>query len=265
LLKENKKKNLVYISVPDFEECGAMGVFSTRLGGVSSNEFATMNLGFNRGDNIENVKQNFNIIADVLNCSIEDFVLSSQIHKDDIADVDLSHKGVGIFKEGFESADALITNQKGIALVIVTADCVPILFCDTKKKVIAAAHAGWRGTVLNIASKVISKMVTDYSCNVKDIHCAIGPCIKKCHFEIGSDVADVLKENEFCKDFVYPFGEKFTADLAAINNYQLIRAGVMQENIQCSDECTYCNSDKYFSHRVMGTKRGTNASFVILN
>ncbi len=264
MLKENKKENFIYLSVPDFEKCGAKGIFSTRLGGVSSKEFTSMNLGYNRGDTVENVNQNFKTVADVLDCKLEDFVLSSQIHKDDIVAVDLSHKGVGISKKGFESADALITNQKGVALVIVTADCVPILFCDTEKKVIAAAHAGWRGTVLNIASKVVSKMVKDYSCNVKDIHCAIGPCIGKCHFEIGSDVADVLKENESCKNFVFPMGEKFTADLTAINNYQLINSGILHENIQCSNECTVCKSDKYFSHRVMGSKRGTNASFVIM-
>ncbi|MDD2681075.1 MAG: peptidoglycan editing factor PgeF [Patescibacteria group bacterium] len=140
--------------------------------------------------------------------------------------------------------DALITNNSKYLLAITVADCLPVYFFDNNKKVVALAHAGWRGIISKIISEVVSSFINDYRSNLSDINVFIGPHIQDCHFEVKKDVADYFKQDYLAINN----GKKYiNLSLAAKN--QLIESGVLSSNISISDECTYCLRDKYFSFR----------------
>jgi hypothetical protein len=140
------------------------------------------------------------------------------------------------------NCDALITNNDKCLLTITTADCLPIYFYDKNKNVVAIAHAGWRGVVSKIAEKVINQFMNHYHSDINDIEVSIGPHIKDCHFEIKDDAA-----NQFKKSDLIIRGDKIYIDLSQIIKNQLNDLGV--NNIEISEDCTYCLSDKYFSYR----------------
>lgn len=141
-----------------------------------------------------------------------------------------------------QECDALITSQHKNLLTITVADCLPIYFYDNKKKVVALAHAGWRGVALNIAKEVVNKFINHYHSNISDIEIFIGPHIQACHFEVKSDVLSEFKDcNAITQD------EKTYINLAQIVKEQLLQLGI--NNINISEECTYCLNAKYFSYR----------------
>ena len=164
------------------------------------------------------------------------------------------------------TADGAVTTNPNILIGIKTADCAPVLLADYKHGVIGAAHAGWRGTVLDIAGKTVRKMTEVYGCRPENIHAAIGPCISKCCFETGPEVYEALVG--VLGDEADMFAEKkpnwkYMTDLKGANRRLLERAGVA--DIEVSEECTMCSSDKYWSHRATGGKRGVQCSLIVLN
>ncbi|MDD3711577.1 MAG: peptidoglycan editing factor PgeF [Patescibacteria group bacterium] len=140
--------------------------------------------------------------------------------------------------------DALITNHNKYLLTITVADCLPIYFYDEKKKVIALAHAGWRGVISEIVEKVIIKFTNYYHSDLKDINVFIGPYIRPCHFEIKDDVANKFKSSDIINR-----AEKKYIDMAKIVKDQLIQLKIQRDKINISDDCTYCLEGKYFSYR----------------
>lgn len=139
--------------------------------------------------------------------------------------------------------DAMITDIPGIVLAITAADCPPIYFFDYRKQVIALAHSGWRGTVMNIVGKTIDKMVFNYNSNPADIQVFIGPRIQTCHFVVGPEVA-----KEFRGVCVENDNGDLHVNLASAINMQLLAAGLSPRNIAISENCTFCQ-EEYFSHR----------------
>lgn len=249
-----------FLTIPSFSDKRVQHLFTTRSGGVSKNEFSSMNLGLNRGDNIENVMKNFCMIAKELHQDSENFVLTKQTHNDNIQIVGKEDRGKGLFCEGFSDVDGLITNEKNVVLSAFFADCVPVMFFDPVECVIGIVHSGWRGTAKKIASKAVKMMVENFSSKAENILVGIGPSIGQCHFEIGSEVAE-----QFESKFISQRDSKFFADLLGINQGILIESGIKDENITIANECTACNTDKYFSHRILGDKRGNMAAFIAIN
>ena len=237
--------------------------FSTKFGGVSTNEFSSMNLGFNshetntNTDSKENVLQNYKIFCKATNIPINDIVTSKQDHNTFVRHVTEKEKGIGIFRNhDMMSVDALVTDTKGLALVTYHADCTPIYFVDTKKKAIGLAHAGWRGTVGKIAEKTILKMNECFSTDPNNVICVIGPTIGSCCYEVNQDVAQQIFQIE--KTAVKKIGNsKYMLDLPLANKTILEKCHVLSENIFLSGICTKCRSDILFSHRQTGGKRGT--------
>ncbi|MFZ2310794.1 MAG: peptidoglycan editing factor PgeF [Patescibacteria group bacterium] len=140
------------------------------------------------------------------------------------------------------NCDALITNQNKYLLTVTISDCVPIYFYDSYKKVVALAHAGWRGVISEITKEVINKFISHYDSKPSDIEVFIGPHIKDCHFEVKDDVA-----SQFNADDIVVKGDKKYINLAQVIGNQLIASGVSK--ISISPDCTYCLADKYFSYR----------------
>ena len=250
-MKKIQKDGLIYLQS---DVIAAPHLFSTRKGGVSKGCFAELNTSFTVGDDEENVRENLSKIADAVGFDISDIVCSNQVHSDAVRKVSSSDKGVGIFSPKFASpADALITDEKGVLLLVRSADCTPILLFDEKRHAVAAIHSGWRGTLSDIIGKTVMAMSAEYGTAPEDICAAIGPCISCDSFEVGADVAKAFLDAGY-GDFIDESREKPHIDLVGICEKELESAGVCR--IDIANECTVKNSDLYFSHRVMGTKRG---------
>ena len=248
--------------------------FATRRGGVSVLPHTkTLNLAFGRGDEDSVVLENLEIFAKSVGFEARSIVSHPQIHSDRIITATAQNRGDGYFIcDGVDGCDGYITRERGVTLGIKTADCVPILFeAEKDGEIIAvgATHAGWRGTVANIAGKCVERLCGELGAELSGIRVAIGPCIHSCCYEVSSDVYDAVKDNlggDIAEKFVVPSAEegKYTCDLAEINRALLIRRGVFAENIEIIDECTCCNPQKFFSHRYSNGQRGTMLNVIFI-
>lgn len=255
---------LKYYSIDEFEKTGLVKhCFSTRCGGVSENEFYSLNLRMNCDDKKENVLKNFEIISAQIGVNFENLVFSNQVHCDTILSVGKEDMGNGIITpQKWDGVDGLITNVPGVPLAIFAADCVPVFFLDTKNKVIAMVHSGWKGTVLKIGAKCVEKMVREYSSDPCNILVGIGPSIGVCHFEVGDDVADIFRDTFGASVLLKK--EKWHVNMQKAIELQLLEKGILPENIIQADICTYCNCDLLFSHRKTAGKRGVMAGIMEL-
>lgn len=267
-LNINIKNGVKYITFPKLEERTEIRhIFSSRIGGVSTGRYASMNLSFSNGDTKENVLKNYKILCGIAGIDIGNLVLSQQTHTNNVKIVSAEDKGAGIFEEPFQNVDGLITNTPGIALVTQYADCTPLLFFDPKKKVIASSHSGWRGTVKEIGKVTVHKMRDNFGSNPKDIIVGIGPCISKCCYEVDTPVFKEFKKIDYLdlnKIFTDKGNGKFMLDTAEANRQILINAGIDEKNMDISDLCTNCHSDELHSHRATKGERGNMAAIIEL-
>lgn len=261
-------KDLLYITFPNLNTKHSVAAFTTRMGGVSRGRFASMNMSFLNGDDATAVKQNYDILFDALSLDSNTAVLSHQTHTSNLRIVTEEDAGKGITKSrDYTDIDGLITNCKNIPLVTQFADCVPLLFYDPVKQIVAAAHAGWRGTVAEIGKKTVKKMCEAFGCDAKNIKAAIGPSIGKCCYEVDDPVVISFKQIKYINqaDILTPKENgKYMLDLQTANRIILENAGVPFENICISDLCTCCNSQYFHSHRATGGSRGNLAAVIAL-
>lgn len=245
------------------EGIGTPHCFTTRYGGVSTGYLASLNIGIHRGDELQNVARNYQILGDVIGFSTDDVVAAKQIHSDIIYKVTEADRG-GCLTEGASPVcDGLITDVPGMALNVFTADCTPILYHDPVTGAVGAAHAGWRGTVAGIAAKTVQAMVHAYGCKPENIRAAIGPHIGQCCFETDWDVPQAMLAalGEEAQPFIESRGDKYYIDLTGINSAFLRRAGV--RHIESCPDCTACQSDRFWSYRRAGTKRGSQGAIIV--
>jgi len=263
----NEAKNVQYLTSPRLDSFNEIfHCFTTKIGGVSKDCYESLNLGLGTDDDIQNVLENYHILAEDIGIEAGDFVTSFQTHTKNIRIVTSIDKGKGVTKErDYKDVDGLVTNEKNIALVTTHADCVPLFFYDPVNKVVGIAHSGWKGTLYKISEEMINKFVHDYNSNSSDILVCIGPSLCQDCFEVDIDVKDMfLNENQHYEEFMYHVGKKSYIDLWAINEYILINNGVKKENIDNMNICTKCNMDKFFSHRGQHGKRGIMAAVIML-
>lgn len=191
-----------------FESLAQTGVvrhlFTTRGGGVSKGVYASMNLGFTRGDDPKCVEENFRRVADLLGCRREDMVSSDQTHTANVRLVTGEDRGHGITKKKtFFDTDGLVTDEPGIVLATFYADCVPLYFVDPVRRTIGLSHSGWRGTVQGIGEATVKKMRECFGSKPEDIIAAVGPSICADCYEVGQEVAEY---------FLGEFWEKYHND-----------------------------------------------------
>lgn len=249
------------------EDTHLIHCFTTKLGGVSEGEWESLNLGFNRGDQESHVKENYKRVCHTLQVPFESLILSRQVHDINIKEVTSSDKGNGIhFSNQWESVDGMYTNEKGLTLVTHYADCVPLFFYASKYGMIGMAHAGWRGTVGEIARKMIEIWHNQHHIPLEEIEVGIGPSIGACCFEVGKEVAQIFIDKFGKIDFIIQdlYNEKYHIDLWACNEKVLVDAGIKQEQIVKAEMCTCCQSDLFYSHRKTKGKRGTLGAFMYL-
>jgi YfiH family protein len=265
----NESNGVTYLTFPVFERYRFVNhAFSTRLGGVSQNEYASMNLNFGRGDPEENVIENYQRFCEAADFDYHTLVASSQDHHTFIRRVDSSNYGVGIWKpKDLTSVDGLITNQPNVTLVTYYADCVPLFFLDPEKRAIGLSHAGWRGTVSQIGRITVEAMAKEFGSSAKDIVAAVGPSIGACCFEVDTPVYEefIKMENLRPQEFIEKKGGgKYNIDLWEANRRILIGAGVPESQVTVSNLCTRCNPELLYSHRASGGRRGGLAAMMCI-
>ena len=266
-LNIHNKNGVVYLTFPKLDKVGGVtAAFSTRLGGVSTKDQASMSFSFTVGDKKENVLENYRLFCDAIGVDRKNVVVAYQTHTANIRKVTKEDIGKGVFKkQDYTDIDGLVTNEKGIVLVTQYADCTPLLFFDPVKRVAATSHGGWRGTANEIALKTVEIMVNDYGSKAQDILCAIGPNISKCCYEVDDPVIDEINKLKYLnKSLCYDVkgGGKYMLDLKQVNKQILLHAGIKEENIDIADLCTCCNSDIFHSHRASKGRRGTLAAMI---
>lgn len=265
----NEKNGVVYLTFPKLAAAGVRHGFSTRIGGVSKGYLGTMNLSFTRGDREENVRENFRRIADAIGFREEQLVFSAQVHETKIRKVTAANRGEGITKETAPGIDGLATDEADVPLYTSYADCVPLLFYDPQKKVVAMAHSGWRGTAARIGAKMVHFMEKEYGSRAENIIAAVGPSICRQCYEVSEDVAQAFREAFRPEQFPMLFDEKgqgkYQLDLWEANRIILTEAGILPEHLDVTDLCTCCNHDKLFSHRASHGKRGNMGCFMCLD
>lgn len=245
--------------------------FSTRSGGAS--EDGALNLGFTEGDSRERVLENRAKFLGAIGADKMRAVTLRQIHSDIVHRADSSEAAAA----EAPAADALIAREPGILLVVQTADCIPILLADTKRRAVAAIHSGWRGTHCRIAAKTLGRMQLEFGTRPEDVIAALGPGIGRCCYEVGSEVArdfdaqfpnarewfegpfDTLASGENDPNWLPwltmrppghpPPPPRVHFDLIAANRAILAEAGIPARQISSSGFCTACRTDLFFSYR----------------
>jgi len=227
-----KINNLTFFSFKNLlDQKGLTHFISTRAGGLSKFPYESLNLVSYTGDDSQVVLKNRNLLAKAIGIPLKNFFFTNQVHGSKI--IVVASKSQKIPK-----ADALITDIKNICLSIVVADCAPILFFDKKKKVIGACHAGFKGTEKSIAYKTVKALKKHFNSNPKDIIAGIGPSICFSHYE--------------------------KIDLWEENKQQLLKAGILGENIEISKICTFENNKIFFSERFQKRKTGRFMAGIML-
>lgn len=258
--------NTIKVGALEYLTAANIGVphcFTTRQGGVSTGHLQSLNLGTHRGDDPENVLENYRILGCAVGFSPEQLVLTKQTHTDIVLTVGKEQLGAGLLGPSLPECDGLITNTPGVALAAFTADCTPILLHDPVTGAVGAVHAGWRGTAAAIGGKAVLAMVENFGCKPENICAAIGPNIAKCCFETDGDVpaAMVDRYGTAAGEFLWQRGEKYYLDLKGINALSLQQVGV--RNIVISHLCTACEPDRFWSHRKVGNLRGSQAGIIL--
>ena len=233
---------------------------TTRHGGCGEGAYATFNCTHYCGDKPEHVSSNLEILTASLSERPQVFVIPRQTHTTNvriITDVPMSDE--------LQEVDAVVTHRKGFCLCVSTADCVPVLLYDTSRQVIAAVHAGWRGTVGRIVEKTLDAMKLRYGTEGKDVIACIGPSISLESFEVGDEVYAAFQEAGFDMNRIARRYEKWHLDLWEANRMQLLARGVFTEHVEVAGVCTYNHCEDFFSARRLGIKSGRVLSGIMMN
>jgi YfiH family protein len=251
-----RPNGIVYYQFDALTESGVKHGIFTRLGGLSAPPYASLNVGHTVGDENERVDANQRLIFATLGLKEADVVTAHQVHGNRVAPV-----GAGDGGRVIPATDGLITRSPGQALLMRFADCLPLLLYDRRTGAVGLAHAGWRGTMRNVAGETVRAMKDKLGCNPADLVAGLGPAIGVCCYQVGQDVVDAAREtfsgsNVFLQ--MHADGS-FHFDLAGANAWQLRQAGVC--HVEFSSLCTACRTDEFFSHRA---EQGRTGRFAVL-
>jgi YfiH family protein len=239
---------------------------TSRDGGISSPPYNSLNLGLHTADNPAHVLTNRKLLAEGTGIMPEKFLYASQVHSGDVKVIDQATIESGILTYN-PRTDATVTALPGICLMVMVADCVPLLLFDPVKRVSAVIHAGWRGTVQHITSNTIRAMIQHFRCDPADIIAGIGPSIGPCCYEVGEETRSVVEQSFGTSDGFLVYhnrSKKPHFDLWFANRMQLTEQGVMTENIETAGLCTLCRQDIFFSSRASAGLTGRFAAGIYM-
>jgi len=247
------------IQTPLFLHEGLITAFTTRHGGLSKAPYHYNNLAFHVGDQEEHVTENHRRLSQLMGYEYQRLVHMHQIHSDKVIIVDpLLHDF-----ENPPECDALITDRTDIPLMVMTADCTPVLFFDPLNRVIAVAHAGRAGALLGIVPKTIEKMSEHFGTDTDDLLVVLGPSIGLCCYEVGEKIAQEVTEAGYTDAVAHKEGH-YMLDVNTIIHRQLQQQGVPKAHIEDLDICNACQHETYFSYRADHQKTGRFAGVIML-
>lgn len=223
-----------------------LAAFTTRHGGFSRTPYKSLNLGLHVDDDAAAVKSNRLALASALDFDAGRLVFSKQIHGSKAVTVAEPDAGAGAFEldSAIDGADALITTSKRLPLAILTADCVPVILVAPEQRIIAAVHAGWRGTLAGIVRITAERLLAETGVEAPQLLAFFGPAVRACSYEIAADL-----HGSFRKLYPQIVGDEPVLDLTTVNIHQLITSGLDPDNIYDLGLCTYCHYDLFFSYR----------------
>ncbi len=233
--------------------------FTDSAGGSSSSHYGSLNLAYHVGDKKINVDSNRKLILQCLGLGRSRNIYSAkQVHGDSIIVVDEKLSGRS---SGTIEADCLVTSMPSTPLMVMGADCNLILVADTSKRIVAAVHAGWKGTLAGILKKTISFLKEKYTARPRDLSIYFGPSIRKCCYRIDTDMLDKFTAKYGNWDFYYREAEEIFLDLVKLNKLQLKDSGVTEKKIFDCGKCTFCSPDffSYRRNRITGRQAGIAA------
>lgn len=240
---------------------------TTRHGGVSSGNFGTFNFSPYSGDIPENQKANIGLLANELHLSTQQILFPYQMHSDNVKIINSEFLQFSdVYKMTFlEGVDALITNLANVCIGITTADCVPVLIFDKVNNVIAAVHAGWRGTCARIVEKTIQQMIIVFGTDPGNIFASIGVSISPDVYNVGAELMEEFEKAYFPVSEIFDKREnQIYLDLWNANKWLLMQVGVPENQIEIAGICSYTHSDDFFSARKLGLKSGRMLSGIML-
>ncbi len=260
----HEQNSLIWLTSPLLS--GVRHGFSTRQGGVSAAPWNSLNLGVGRGDDPAAVVENYRRFCGAVGMDENRVVLSKQVHETTVRVCTADDAGKGLWSSRDYTADALITNEPDLPLVVFSADCGIILLYDPVRKAAGAVHAGWRGCAAGIVEKAVRAMADAFSSDPRHLLAAVGPCIGQCCFETDSDVPAAMEAalGDDAAPYIEHRGAKYHADLAGLNRQWLLRAGLTPDHIDTCGLCTACRPDLFWSHRKMGEARGAQVAMISL-
>ncbi len=289
LASDKENPQMTYLTFAKIAQTGIVEhMLTTRMGGVSTGDTATLNFSYTRGDKKEHVDENFQRAAAHFGRRAEDIVCSQQTHTTNVRKVTSSDKGKGVTrKQDYTDVDGLITNERGIILATFFADCVPLFIVDQVSHSIGLSHSGWRGTVGKMGKVTLDCMAHEYGTRAEDVRVAIAPSICQRCYEVSEDVALAFgaafppndgMAREYLARYREDISEKDVRDCLLYQkdngkyqlnlwyaNFRVFRdAGVPDENIEVTDVCTCCNPKLLFSHRASRGRRGNLGAFMML-
>lgn len=241
--------------------------FSTRLGGVSQGHLSEMNLSFTRGDDPENVRENFRRVGAAIGFDPGSLVLSHQTHTTNVRLVTEKDRGKGFTRPlDYTDVDGMITDVPGLMLATFYADCVPLFFVDPVNRAVGLSHSGWKGTVNRMGAVTAEKMRQAFGTDPAHLRAAIGPSICQDCYEVSEDVALAFMQEfkEYADErLIYRTSEeKYQLNLWRANEIVLLEAGILPKHLAVTNICTCCNPDLMFSHRASHGKRGNLGAFL---
>lgn len=245
---------------------GVTAFSSTREGGYSEGRYGEFNINRYCGDTEEHIRQNRQLLCQQLGIDDTHLIMPHQVHEAEIitVDNDFLHLSASNRQQRLEGVDALMTDVVKVCIGVSTADCIPVLLYDPVKHVVAAIHAGWRGTVKRIVEKTIAAMTTKYGTEASNLQAQIGPGIHLESFEVGDEVYESFAEAGFAMETIsrkYPAHdgsaiEKWHIDLPECNRQQMLMCGIPDSQIAVSEICTYQQHERFFSARRLGINSG---------
>lgn len=261
--------NKIFVECKFANPCDEVFAFyTTRHGGYGNGSYAGLNCTDYCGDDLAVVEKNRSLLLETLPCRVDSLVMPRQTHGNKVLVVDggFMEKDAEERRNLLYGVDALVGNCRNVCLAVSTADCVPVLLYSPKG-MIAAVHAGWRGTVSRIVCNALEVMKRDFSCNPENIYAYIGPSISLQAFEVGDEVWEEFAAAGFdmekisCKKTETG---KWHIDLWKANAMLMESSGLLPENISCSGVCTWSNCNDVFSARRLGINSGRILSGIIL-
>ncbi|WP_135546892.1 peptidoglycan editing factor PgeF [Paenibacillus cymbidii] len=232
--------------------------FTTRRGGFSAEPFAQLNCGLHVNDETNVVIANRRLVAEQTGIPFADWVYGEQVHGRSVAVVTSADRGKGTVsrEDALADTDAFATNERGLGLAAMYADCVPLYFVDPVHHAVGLAHAGWKGTMQRIAEATVQAMSGAFGSVPGDLYAAIGPSVGVCCYEVDDAVMEnmvPLIESFGLSDdsaaFITLGSGKYKLNLQECNRQIMIKAGILPHRIEISKWCTSCNVDRFFSHR----------------